>query len=154
MCLVPRTLHNKMSNAPHVRFIAGTFGAYISSCRLGSGQRKFADQKPRHGGIQMSAIDNSIQEGPEQAYHVCPHCRTKVPSGATVCTGCQAEVSYGVPGGAILAVLIISAWIALAFCGWTSLGLVVFFVLVFLGGFLCFRVFKNRVSLKRIYRTK
>jgi hypothetical protein len=27
----------------------------------------------------------------------CPHCHTLVPSGATVCTGCQAEVDYGVP---------------------------------------------------------
>lgn len=27
----------------------------------------------------------------------CPHCHTLVPSAATVCTGCQAEVDYGVP---------------------------------------------------------
>lgn len=27
----------------------------------------------------------------------CPHCKAPVPRGATVCTGCQAEVDYGVP---------------------------------------------------------
>lgn len=26
---------------------------------------------------------------------ICPHCHTEVPFGASVCTGCQAEVHYG-----------------------------------------------------------
>jgi len=26
---------------------------------------------------------------------VCPHCRSDVPRGARVCTGCKAEVEYG-----------------------------------------------------------
>ena len=25
----------------------------------------------------------------------CPHCHTQIPYGASVCTGCQAEVHYG-----------------------------------------------------------
>lgn len=40
---------------------------------------------------------------------VCPHCRTHVPHGATVCTGCHSRVQYGPPPIAVPAALVLSA---------------------------------------------
>ena len=87
---------------------------------------------------------------------VCPHCRTNVPHGARVCTGCQAEVEYGTPPAAI----VFSFFIA-AFLGWWTgsathpiVGWLVFALA--LGGAIygCSQLFKDRINFKRIYRTK
>ncbi len=86
----------------------------------------------------------------------CPHCYSEVPRGAQVCRGCQAEIEYGMPPGAILVVLV-----AAAFCGWKAgaathsiLGWVAFIGLAAGGLYGCARMFADRVSFKRIYRTR
>lgn len=93
---------------------------------------------------------------PEDSYLICPHCRTRVPHGANVCTGCQAEVEYGAPPAAVLAVLIIAGvvgfWVGshtMTWLGWTTF---VVALLVGIGG--CFSMFEHRVYFKRIYRTR
>jgi hypothetical protein len=91
--------------------------------------------------------------------NTCPHCHGSVPYGAKVCRGCQAEVEYGTPPAAIIALAILLAFIgykisailpnALSFMGW----------IVGIGGFvagclLLAKTFEKRVIFKRIYRTK
>jgi len=88
--------------------------------------------------------------------HVCPHCRTEVPSGATVCTGCQAEVEYGPPKEAFMALLVIAAMLG----GWLGsatnsvVGWIVFAAVLVAGSVACFKVCANRVSFKRMYKTR
>ncbi|WP_156521191.1 hypothetical protein [Halothiobacillus diazotrophicus] len=88
--------------------------------------------------------------------HVCPHCRTEVPQGANVCTGCQAEIEYGTPNAAFIAVFLAAAllggWIGTnvnSTVGWIA------FAIILVGGLIgCFKLFTNRVSFKRIYKTR
>lgn len=87
---------------------------------------------------------------------ICPHCRTDVPYGARVCTGCQAEAEYGTPPAAILFAILASAFI-----GWKAgasthqiVGWIVFIALLIGAIYGCTRIFKDRVNFKRIYRTK
>ncbi|CAG9264769.1 conserved hypothetical protein [Burkholderia diffusa] len=90
---------------------------------------------------------------------VCPHCHTSVPSGARVCTGCQAEVSYGaepmwfglslVPAGYLgfQASKILPE--SMPWGGW------VVGVLVFVGLVVGISFFaRDRVVFKRIYKTQ
>jgi hypothetical protein len=89
----------------------------------------------------------------------CPHCHTTVPRGARVCTGCQAEATYGPEpvwiGACIFPAIFLGVltgkiapddWGGL---GWI-VGLVVFGGLAALIAHFC----RNRVSFKRIYRTQ
>jgi ribosomal protein L40E len=83
---------------------------------------------------------------------ICPHCHTKVPRGAKVCTGCQAEVEYGTPLWALIFVLLIATIIGLftrnsIFGGW-----VIFTVILIGGGVGCFKLFAKRINFKRFYR--
>ncbi len=90
---------------------------------------------------------------------ICSHCRTGVPRGATVCTGCQAEVAYGPENGYFGAALL-----AGAFAGYEahrmlpeslSVGAWIVGGLVFVGlSFLIQKVFGDRVVFKRIYKTR
>lgn len=38
----------------------------------------------------------------------CPHCHSEVPAGALVCKGCQGEVVYGIPNGAMKLLIVLS----------------------------------------------
>lgn len=91
---------------------------------------------------------------------VCSHCRTDVPRGASVCTGCQAEVEYGSPGSLYVAALAAAAFVgfeasrvlpeSMRLAGWGIVGVIAFAAL-------CFAIEKacaNRVVFKRIYRTR
>ncbi|MFL9882026.1 hypothetical protein PQR66_03260 [Paraburkholderia agricolaris] len=90
---------------------------------------------------------------------ICPHCRTQVPRGATVCTGCQAEVKYGAAngffGGALLVAAVVGIEVdkilpgALSVVGWVT-GLVVF------GGLsvVIQKFYGDRVVFNRVYRTR
>lgn len=90
---------------------------------------------------------------------ICSHCRTGVPRGATVCTGCQAEVEYGPEKGYFGAALL-----AAAFAGYQahrvlpdslSVGSWIIGVLVFAGlSALIQKAFGNRVVFKRVYKTR
>lgn len=86
----------------------------------------------------------------------CPHCHAEVSRGASVCQGCQAEVEYGIPRAAIVFVLLVSIFAAW-YVGSSTLeivGWVVFVVLLVAGLFGCNRIFRERISFKRIYRTR
>jgi hypothetical protein len=104
----------------------------------------------------MLLINCKSTQGDEMENHVCPHCRTEVPHGANVCTGCQAEIEYGTPNSAFLAVFIaatfLGAWIGAnsnSVVGWIT------FVVILVGGvFGCYKLFANRVDFKRIYKTR
>jgi hypothetical protein len=90
---------------------------------------------------------------------VCPHCRSQVPRGATVCTGCQAEVKYGPANGLFGAALLAGAFVgykvghalpdSMSFGGWIA-GLAVF------GGLaaLIRKFYSDRVVFNRVYRTR
>lgn len=83
----------------------------------------------------------------------CPYCRTSVPSGATVCTGCGATRSYGSIGcffviGIVASIALIIFGIALHFNGYTQNGMLVGLgglVLAFISYFLG-RVHKRRLA--------
>ncbi|PXW15502.1 hypothetical protein [Paraburkholderia caballeronis] len=87
----------------------------------------------------------------------CPHCLTQVPRGAHVCTGCAAELHYGIPEK-LLAVGLIAATIAGLYVGngmngGAVVGTIAGFM-VFGGIYACLqKVFKDRVVFKRNYRT-
>ena len=94
------------------------------------------------------------------SYLVCPHCRKNdVPHGATVCSGCQAEIEYGVPNamyGFVLVLSLIAGFktstfmpATLSFSSWIVGAGVFIGVCVLLG-----KMYKNRVVFKRHYRTK
>lgn len=88
---------------------------------------------------------------------ICPHCHTEVPHGARVCRGCQAEVEYGTPPAALLFVLLVAffaAWKTGSVLDSSVAGWIVFALLLGGGIYGCLRLFKNRVSFKRIYRTR
>lgn len=90
---------------------------------------------------------------------ICPHCRTQVPRGATVCTGCQAEVKYGPANGLFGAALLAAAVVgykvghmlpeSMSFGGWVA-GLLVF------GGLSAViqKFYGDRVVFNRLYRTR
>lgn len=90
---------------------------------------------------------------------VCPHCRESVPRGATVCRGCQAEIEYGAPSALYFILLIASVFAgvkisgvvpaSLSLLGWPA-GIT---VLVGAGALLR-RMFADRASFKRIYKTR
>jgi len=46
-------------------------------------------------------------------YNTCPHCYNQVPNGASVCTGCQAEISYGVSIGKLFILFLVITGITL-----------------------------------------
>lgn len=87
---------------------------------------------------------------------VCPHCHTNVPLRARVCTGCHAEVEYGTPRLVLLILISVAAAVGITIGTSTHLvvGLAVFILLSvgLVNG--CDKFFKDRVSFKRIYRTK
>lgn len=84
----------------------------------------------------------------------CPHCYRATPYGAKVCTGCAAEVEYGMPR----AMLWLSILVAVPLASWAgshthvAVGWTVF-VGVVVGGLLLVQpLFRNRVVFKRLYR--
>ncbi len=89
----------------------------------------------------------------------CTHCRTGVPRGATVCTGCQAEVEYGPARGLFGAALLAAAFAgyqahrhlpeSMSVGGWVT-GAVVFVGL----SLLIQKMFGGRVVFKRVYKTR
>lgn len=86
----------------------------------------------------------------------CPHClNDKIPHGAKVCRGCQAEIEYGASGKAYISVIAVSVvlgvWLGTsfqAFLGWLAFG-----VSIAGGIYLCAKAFADRVVFKRRYRT-
>lgn len=90
---------------------------------------------------------------------ICTHCRTGVPRGATVCTGCQAEVEYGPEksyfGAALLAAAFVGYQVHLHLPESLSVGGWVVGVLVFAGlSVLIQKMFGDRVVFKRVYKTR
>ncbi len=87
--------------------------------------------------------------------HQCPHCHTNVPNGATVCTGCQAEVEYGAPRFAVGVVAVASGLLGIQSATWTSINLVGWIVgllALVAGGTLIAKLFAGRVVFRRYYR--
>ncbi|MCE2594425.1 hypothetical protein K6Y31_06320 [Motilimonas cestriensis] len=88
----------------------------------------------------------------------CPHCHNSVPRGATVCSGCQAEVEYGSPQAMFIIILIIAAAAGIKVGIWFSsaswLGWVVAVAVVIGGMVVSGRLFKDRVNFKRVYKTR
>lgn len=90
---------------------------------------------------------------------ICPHCRNKVPRGATVCRGCHAELKYGPSNGpfafAAIASLVVGAEIdkflpsSLSVVGW-FVGAACF---IGIAGFIK-NHYKDRVVFRRVYRTR
>lgn len=89
----------------------------------------------------------------------CPHCHQTVPAGASVCRGCQAEITYGAPRHTFLIMAILSVllgvWLAarlpasLEFIAWgAGIGALI------AGGALIQRVCRGRIRFHRIYRTR
>jgi len=87
---------------------------------------------------------------------ICPHCHTSVPLGASVCTGCQAEVEYGTPSGATVLVLIIAGFVGYSagHASYSAVGWLIFAALAGGGMYACSNLFKNRINFKRVYRTR
>ena len=89
----------------------------------------------------------------------CPHCRGSVPRGATVCRGCQAEVTYGGPRSAFLALAVASLFLgfqtaAIVPVGVKWFGWVIGLGALFGGSVWLNNLFKDRVRFRRIYRTR
>jgi hypothetical protein len=84
---------------------------------------------------------------------ICPHCHTRVSHGAKVCTGCQAEVEYGSPAWAIIFLFLIAVIIGLFTRNSILGGWIIFWAILVGGGFACSKLFTNRISFKRIYKT-
>lgn len=87
---------------------------------------------------------------------MCPHCHTDGPLGAKACRDCQAEIEYGASPALPLFIVLVAG-----FLGWKTgvaphsiLGWLAFSGLAGGGLYGCMRVFRDRVNLKRIYRTK
>lgn len=90
---------------------------------------------------------------------MCPHCHGAVPHGAKVCRGCHAEIEYGTPFLLYVALLIASLYLgykssntlpdSFSFLAW-AIGIGTFVA----GGILFEKIFKNRISFKREYKTK
>lgn len=86
----------------------------------------------------------------------CPHCHTAVPKGATVCTGCQAEVEYGTPGTLVVLLLVVALFggygvatkLESAIAGW-----VVGIALLICGGLAFSKLFGYRAKFTREYKT-
>lgn len=90
---------------------------------------------------------------------VCPHCHGDVPRGARVCRGCQAEIEYGAPPFLFLIVLIVSIILGVKTSGSVPESLSFFGWIVGVGAFIAgsialTKLFEDRVSFKRIYRTQ
>jgi hypothetical protein len=86
----------------------------------------------------------------------CPHCHTTVPRGATVCTGCQAEVEYGTPGTMIVLLLIaglFGGYVAGTKFGNSTVGWVAGIGVVLAGGLLFSKLFAGRTKFIREYKT-
>jgi hypothetical protein len=85
----------------------------------------------------------------------CPHCHAEIPHGARVCRGCQAEVEYGPPrwakivalfAGVIAAINLLNRWsLTVAAVGGVAVVLALYFA--------SRKVFANRISVRRLYRT-
>lgn len=85
---------------------------------------------------------------------VCPHCYTEVPRGASVCRGCQAEIEYGTPTAAIVAVAIASLFLAIKTVAFIPASLSFLPWIVGIGSFIaggtfCSKLFKDRVVFSR-----
>jgi hypothetical protein len=85
---------------------------------------------------------------------VCPHCYTEVPRGASVCRGCQAEIEYGTPAAAIVAVAIASLFLAIKTVAFIPDSLSFLPWVVGIGSFIagsifCFRFYEDRVVFRR-----
>ena len=75
--------------------------------------------------------------------------------GATVCRGCQGEVAYGAPWWANLGAVLVGLWtaaITISFSGVVAFGVGVVLAIFLL--FLVNSVFRNRIVIKRVYRTR
>ena len=87
---------------------------------------------------------------------ICPHCHNEIPQGASVCRGCQAEVEYGAPGSSYVLALFIAIYL-----GWfvgnktmSEIGWAIF-IAAFVGGIVLMnKIFKNRIKINRVYRTR
>ncbi|MGF6642057.1 hypothetical protein P3T17_000176 [Paraburkholderia sp. GAS82] len=88
---------------------------------------------------------------------ICPHCKTTVPHGASVCTGCHAELEYGTPpfllGAILLGAIILGLYVGNGMNGGGLVGTVAG-VVAFAALFAWLnKAFRDRVVFKRIYRT-
>lgn len=89
--------------------------------------------------------------------NLCPFCHTSVPHGATVCTGCHAELEYGPPNvyfvvaaiaGIFLGVKLSDAT-GISGLGWAA------GVATFVGGSLWVnKMFAHRVVFRRVSKTR
>ncbi|HGO6081595.1 TPA: hypothetical protein ACK3PA_006086 [Burkholderia cenocepacia] len=89
---------------------------------------------------------------------ICPHCHNRVPNGARVCRGCQAELHYGAHPALYLIALAVGFYL-MHKAGTTFPHLPNFVgigIWVVTGGGLCALIAwatRNRVIFKRRYRT-
>ena len=98
----------------------------------------------------------SNDAGSQPNHMKCPHCHTEVPFGATVCTGCQAEVEYGTPGILVLLLLVaglFGGYFASTKFGSSTVGWAVGIAIVVGGGFLFSKLFASRTEFTRQYKT-
>jgi hypothetical protein len=89
---------------------------------------------------------------------VCPHCKTTVPHGARVCTGCQAEVHYGVPpallGASLVVAIGLGFYVGIGMDGGGLIGAIAGIAAFATLAACSHKALKNSVDFKRIYRTK
>lgn len=81
----------------------------------------------------------------------CPHCRSEIPDGASVCRGCNAEIKYGTPLFfiifGIVAPFFFAAWISkLLGIGAGILEWIVIVPLTLSGWFLFFKIGQKMYS--------
>lgn len=92
----------------------------------------------------------------EQEYITCPHCgKDDIKYGVAVCSGCQAEITYGKPWFKMFLFCIAIAIIGIFLLGWNIwVGIVV----ILLGGFGARAYWGDRLDrtpyFNRIYNTK
>jgi len=87
--------------------------------------------------------------------YTCPHCYDEVPHGASVCRGCQAEISYGGPRYLSIVIFIVAALSGAKVLEFTSptVAFTAMVIIFAVGAALTHKLFKNRVRFKRRYNT-
>ncbi|BBP01672.1 hypothetical protein [Sulfuriferula nivalis] len=80
---------------------------------------------------------------------VCPHCHTELLHNANTCSGCQAEVEYGVPSSAFILLLIAAIFTGVATRNMTLGGWVALTTVLVGGSVVLNMLFANRIAFKR-----
>lgn len=81
----------------------------------------------------------------------CKFCHTSISSGATVCTGCQAEVEYGADAKQAIYAGLAMGLLTSAPMDWSGMAFIVGFII---GCALLIYLQRNRINIKRAYKWK